>query len=176
MRRNCMGLLLGVLLACQTGCCSLHCLDFGHGPAGPLWTRTWCGPQCGEIFWSEWFSCPPLCCDPCNDCGDFTCSDNPYVLNGPTESMYGPIYDDGVRAPGSKKYAAPRTAPGPQPTPARAPQADEPTIAPPVEELPSLEPTTSYGRKRAGRQVSYDEPVASRRPMNKVSKLRRPLN
>lgn len=29
-----------------------------------------CG-GCGELYWSEWHSDPPVCCDPCNDCGDW---------------------------------------------------------------------------------------------------------
>jgi hypothetical protein len=171
-----LGLLLALLLAGQSGCCCLSCLDFGHGPAGPLWTRTWCGPQCGEIFWNEWFSCPPMCHDCCDDCGDFTCSDNPYVLAGPTEAQYGPIYDDGSRSAGSKPYAAPHHAPGPQPTPAKPQAVEEPPVAPPVEELPSMEPTTSLGSGRYEQTVSYDAPVDSSRPPRTVRKQRRPGN
>jgi len=181
MRRTCFGLLLALLLAVQSGCCCLSCLDWGHGPAGPLWTRTWCGPQCGEIFWSEWFSIPPLCDDPCNDCGDFTCSNNPYVLSGPTEWEYGPIYDDGVRAHGAARQTSSphrsgspaKSAPRNTPTPAKAPESEVSPDAPPVEELPSMEPTTSTRQNEFEHTVSQPEPVDSQIAMRKVRKLRR---
>jgi hypothetical protein len=31
-----------------------------------------CSGGCGEVYWGEWVSDPPDCCDPCNDCGHFT--------------------------------------------------------------------------------------------------------
>jgi hypothetical protein len=30
-----------------------------------------CGKGCGEVYWGEWVSDPPDCCDPCNSCGDW---------------------------------------------------------------------------------------------------------
>ena len=30
-----------------------------------------CGSACGEVYWDEWISDPPDCCDPCDDCGNF---------------------------------------------------------------------------------------------------------
>ncbi len=175
MRRYCLGLLLGVLLAGQSGCCCFN-WDFGHGPAGPLWTRTWCGPQCGGVVWSEWFSFPPLCDDPCDCCGEFACSDNPYVLNGPTEGRFGPIYDDGsgrsrstARSQGPQSRATP--TPAARPTPAPTPAGEMP--APPVEELPSAEPTTAVESDAFGNVVSYDEAVDSPRPLRTVRKPRR---
>ena len=30
-----------------------------------------CGRGCGEVYWGEWVSDPPDCCDPCNSCGDW---------------------------------------------------------------------------------------------------------
>ena len=82
--------LLSLGLACQLGCCG-----WNWGPAGSPCERTWCGSQCGCRVWSEWFSFPPMCRDNCSCCGDFTASNNPYVLNGPSEARFGPIYDDG---------------------------------------------------------------------------------
>jgi len=32
----------------------------------------WCGKGCGEIYWSEFHSDPPDCCDPCDRHGNFT--------------------------------------------------------------------------------------------------------
>lgn len=36
-----------------------------------LSTKLACGTSggCGGIYWGEWMSDPPACCDPCNDCG-----------------------------------------------------------------------------------------------------------
>ena len=31
-----------------------------------------CKWGCGEIYWDEWLSDPPDCCDPCDDCGNWT--------------------------------------------------------------------------------------------------------
>jgi hypothetical protein len=46
------------------------------GPlAGLVWLftgDTWCGRSCGERYWGEWFSDPVDCCDPCDQCGNFT--------------------------------------------------------------------------------------------------------
>lgn len=61
--------LLGValLLAVQSGCCC--------GSGG----ETYCGSQCGQLFWHEWFSIPPNCCDPCSCCGNNVGPKNNYV-------------------------------------------------------------------------------------------------
>src|SRR5262245_49886415 len=32
-----------------------------------IWGKT-CGKGCGEIYWGEWVSDPPDCCDPCDQC------------------------------------------------------------------------------------------------------------
>jgi len=69
---------------CSTGCndCSPgtfpgscgNCVT-GHcgGASGMLLpllsTKLACGSGCGGIYWGEWISDPPACCDPCNDCG-----------------------------------------------------------------------------------------------------------
>lgn len=51
------------------------CTD-GYGECGIL---PWlfhgksCGKGCGEVYWGEWISDPPDCCDPCDQCtGDWT--------------------------------------------------------------------------------------------------------
>ncbi|QDT68092.1 hypothetical protein MalM25_10040 [Planctomycetes bacterium MalM25] len=44
--------------------------------------NTGCG-GCGELYWNEWHSDPPACCDPCDDCGNWV---------GPSASMQAP-YD-----------------------------------------------------------------------------------
>jgi hypothetical protein len=144
---------IAVILATQAGCC---CFDWG--PAGPPCARTWFGRSCGCPYWSEWFSSPPLCRDKCNCCGDFTCSDNPYVVTGPTQARFGRIYDDGRRdrAGGSNGAAEPVSAP----TPAAGPA--------PTEELPPMEPTTAVHTDEFGRTISYEVPIDSRRPSRKL--------
>ena len=57
--------LAALALFSQSGCCELNCRECW--PCG----KDWCGSQCGELFWHEWFSIPPYCCDPCDQCGDF---------------------------------------------------------------------------------------------------------
>ncbi len=47
-------------------------------PVGPLtWffdvmLQGYCGPSCGEVWWGDWHSAPPDCCDPCDRGGNFT--------------------------------------------------------------------------------------------------------
>lgn len=73
--------------ACGGGACGCgHCplasgLGFGihaigselrrlTAPLGLCCPNGGCG-GCGELYWNEWHSDPPSCCDPCNDCGDW---------------------------------------------------------------------------------------------------------
>jgi len=37
-----------------------------------LFPPCWCGRGCGPVYWSEFHSDPPDCCDPCDRCGNFT--------------------------------------------------------------------------------------------------------
>ncbi len=48
-------------------------------PCGPLslifglfCRETWCGGGCGERYWGDWYGDPPDCCDPCDQCGNYT--------------------------------------------------------------------------------------------------------
>ncbi len=157
--RYCYVMLLALVLAGQSGCCGIN-----WGPAGPPCARRWCCSQCGEVFWNEWFSCPPLCRDFCSCCGDFTASDNPYVATGPLEGRYGPIYDDGSRRGSARReseYYPKRT----EPTPAARPA--------PIEELPAAEPTTRVFTNEFGHTVSYERPIDSPRAYRKLGKPRR---
>lgn len=40
--------------------------DCGLMPA--LMRDKTCGKGCGEVYWGEWYSDPPDCCDPCDQC------------------------------------------------------------------------------------------------------------
>jgi hypothetical protein len=134
--------------------------------------------MCGCFYWHEWFSHKPQCCDPCNQCGSFTCSHNPYVEAGPPYSRFGAIYSDGTGTSSSNASgrAFPPAAGGP--TPAEVPPAT-PTPAgetdgvfdgyapeaTPSEEMPSEElppgPTTTM--PRPVRMTSHNGPVDSTR-------------
>jgi hypothetical protein len=42
--------------------------------------RTYCCDGCGEKYCCEWCMDPPACCEPCNNCGNYTdCNKNPWV-------------------------------------------------------------------------------------------------
>jgi len=43
----------------------------GYTPCGYLKYMLTCGSGCGEIYYNEWISDPPDCCDPCDDCGNW---------------------------------------------------------------------------------------------------------
>jgi hypothetical protein len=36
------------------------------------WGSTWCGGNCGERYWGDFYNDPPDCCDPCDCHGNFT--------------------------------------------------------------------------------------------------------
>ena len=59
---------LGSCDAC--GVCGGDCL--GHTPASYLKHSLTCKVGCGELYWDEWKSDPPACCDPCDNCGNWT--------------------------------------------------------------------------------------------------------
>ncbi len=145
LSRTCFSLLLGAILIAQTGC---------HRAPWPC-GNTYCGMQCGCLYWHEWFSHKPCCCDPCNQCGHYVGSRNPYVKGGPHYTRFGEVYSDGSgsNAPGAvgELYNAP--SPGTGPTPAQPPSGmleDEGPI--PAEELPG--PTTTMPRQGAGRMAA----------------------
>jgi hypothetical protein len=158
LRHSC-ALLVAVLLLAP-GCC---CLQKAPWPCG----GTYYGAQCGCKYWHEWCSHKPMCCECCDECGNFTCSDNPYVVSGPPYTRFGPLYSDGRRSRGAgaigQMYPASGgptpAAPTPEPTPAAEPEGV--LDAAPPEELPG--PTTmSPGGTYPG-MANYGGPVDSPR-------------
>jgi hypothetical protein len=157
-----LGALVAALLAVQSGCCCW--------PKDPPWPcgNTYYGNQCGCKYWHEWFSHKPPCCEPCNECGHFVGSLNPYVESGPPYTRYGALYSDGSgsNAPGAIGELYPGQS---GPTPAAEPNApSEPAegvfdeAAPetaPVEELPG--PTTRAPRGAPPRMAGRYGPVDS---------------
>lgn len=97
MARFCIALTLAVTLVSSSGCCWINRMFCG---------KKWCNSGCGEVYWNEWDSDPPYCCDPCNRCGNFTGRglDTHYghphahgpVHYGPTPTIAGPEVVDGV--------------------------------------------------------------------------------
>lgn len=69
--------------SCESSCgscdsCGVTCANTCASPCGPL---TWlfnvlnagyCGDGCGEIWWGDFHSAPPTCCEPCNRMGEWT--------------------------------------------------------------------------------------------------------
>lgn len=155
--RFCFGALVAVGLALESGCCC-----WAPWPCGD----TYCGTQCGCKYWHEWFSHKPHCCDPCDGCGGFAGSSNPYVEGGPPYTPYGPLYGDGSgsNAPGAAGQLYPSPA---GPTPAGEPPAEPGVLdkaapeAAPAEELPGA--TTSMPRGTYQRMAARYDPVDSTR-------------
>ena len=54
--------------SCGT-CTGGSCGGLGSLALPLLSSRLACGSGCGGVYWNEWVSDPPDCCDPCNDCG-----------------------------------------------------------------------------------------------------------
>ncbi|MHC4405997.1 MAG: hypothetical protein ACYTG0_40690 [Planctomycetota bacterium] len=76
-------------MACEPACgpvcgdpCGDPCCDPCGAPycatPGPLswlfsiFTHGFCGEQCGELYWSDFHSDPPDCCDPCDRLGNWS--------------------------------------------------------------------------------------------------------
>jgi hypothetical protein len=131
-----VGLVLLALVG-ETGC---HCTSCW--PCG----RKWCGSQCGELYWSEWFSLPPDCCDPCTNCGAFCGPNNRFLRRGVFGVRDGMGHYDGY----GDDYGGGQS--GPEPVEGR----------PASEELPPANTTSDgYDYNEIGQRVSYDEPVDS---------------
>ena len=86
LNRNAPALLIAVAVLYCSGCACTHSSMYGGGcgatgcddcgvascePACGCGVET-CSSGCGEVYWGEWTNNPPDCCDPCNNCGDFT--------------------------------------------------------------------------------------------------------
>lgn len=167
--RFCLGVLVAVGLAVQLGCCCE-----APWPCG----KTYCGTQCGCKYWHWWFSHKPQCCDPCDFCGNFFGSNNPYVVSGPPYTPYGSLYSDGSGSnqPGAAGQMYPTPA---GPTPAGEPSPDPgvldeaaPDAVPldtvPMEELPG--PITTRPRGAYPRMATRYGPVDSPRGFRTLGK------
>lgn len=149
--------LIAVVLAAEVGCC---CARNDFGPYG----HKWCGGQCGEFFWNEWFSIPPCCCDPCDDCNEF-CG-----------NRRDSTYSNGMR---KTRYSQPTAAEPVQaePVPARAaPTEREPepyTLPGPSEEMPSGDSSTGMVNDEFSHLAGNEEPVDSRPPSRTLETPRR---
>jgi hypothetical protein len=179
--RYCFLGLMAIALASGQGCCCLLCWPYG---------KTWCGSQCGDLIWNEWFSLPPDCCDPCNNCGAFTGPNNRFLRRGVysvhsvwdvadgypgySGGGYGGYFDDpylggynqGSGGPSRPEpiQSRPPAQSQPLPTPEAMPLDELPSVEEPgpSEELPLSEPSAALTYDEFGRVISYDEPIDSR--------------
>jgi hypothetical protein len=46
-----------------------------------------CGKGCGEVYWGEWISDPPDCCDPCDQCYGQWTGPHGYCNLGPAQRL-----------------------------------------------------------------------------------------
>jgi hypothetical protein len=144
-------------LAAQTGCNCLRCWPCGHN---------YCGSQCGDCYWSEWFSLPPDCCDPCTNCGAFCGPNNRFLRRGVFAAHGGAIgpYADAGFTPGMADPRAAEEVPRGQ----AVPRAEEL----PAADMPDTSQYDGYRDREfdddgfyneLGQQVSYQRPVDSPR-------------
>lgn len=69
----------------------------GFTPGGFMKYMLTCGSGCSnQIYYGEWISDPPACCDPCDNCGKFT---GPVCCRRPGAATIGAMW--GSRFPGS---------------------------------------------------------------------------
>ncbi len=154
--------LMAAVLVGQAGCCC--------GPWGGCWPhgKNWCGSQCGEFYWNEWFSLPPQCCDPCDDCGNFCGRRHNDALysHGNDYVGYGDRSREAVqRAPVPANRLVPAAKPyTPAETQPYAPRDNEPPTLPgPSDDVPP-DSSTEVMRHGSGRPVAYDAPRRGGRP------------
>jgi hypothetical protein len=76
---------------CGNGCKT--CGIFGHGGIFPwLGGCMSCGKGCSDVYINEWYSDPPDCCDPCDQCcGQFTGAHG-YCCRGPFQRILSAIH------------------------------------------------------------------------------------
>ena len=51
-----------------------------------------CGKGCGEIYWGEWISDPPDCCDPCDPCHGRWTGPHGYCSLGPCQRLLAALH------------------------------------------------------------------------------------
>lgn len=158
-------MLAALVLAGLSGCC---CGD----PCGEPWGgcypcgKNWCGSQCGCLFWHEWFSLPPQCCDPCDQCGNFIgprLNDGLYSHGNDYQGWCEHRHGQTAHYQAEEVQGVPQPAepiPAEQPYDPRAVEESYPSGAQPMRNRPRA------ARGGYGRQASYEEPLpqAARRP------------
>ncbi|MEX2113034.1 MAG: hypothetical protein WD845_07595 [Pirellulales bacterium] len=151
MLARCLSLTgMAVVAATLSGCC---CEPWGGCyPNG----MNWCGPSCGEKYWHEWFSLPPECCDPCDECGGYI---GPRLNDG--LYSHGNDYQGWCERRDAHRHAHYNAMPAepiqgdPSPAPAPAP-VDQPYYENGVDEMSYDAPPRS---KYPGRRMSYQQPA-----------------
>lgn len=72
---------------CETCACPTDC---GILPA--MRRGLSCGKGCGEIYWGEWLSDPPDCCDPCDQCHGQWTGPHGYCSLGPCQRLLAALH------------------------------------------------------------------------------------
>ena len=72
---------------CETCACPTEC---GILPA--MRRCLSCGKGCGEIYWGEWVSDPPDCCDPCDQCYGQWTGPHGYCNLGPCQRLLAALH------------------------------------------------------------------------------------
>jgi hypothetical protein len=61
---------------CADPCGGGYCRPWYRGPLSCVFAlfspATWCGSNCGQRYWGDFYSDPPDCWDPCDSCGNYT--------------------------------------------------------------------------------------------------------
>jgi len=72
---------------CDSCACPSDCglFSFCH------WNKT-CGKGCGEVYWGEWVSDPPDCCDPCDQCFGQWTGPHGYCQLGPLQHLLAALH------------------------------------------------------------------------------------
>jgi hypothetical protein len=105
---------------CGNGC---YARPWYRGPLSCVFAlftpNCWCGPSCGERYWGDFYSDPPDCWDPCDNCGNYAGRGCRNCGGGSPGPSHGYV-DDGSAMPDGAELApqAERTGPAPRPAPA----------------------------------------------------------
>ncbi len=169
--------LLAVGLAGLAGCC--------HQPWGGCYPcgKNWCGSQCGGLFWNEWFSIPPPCCDPCDECGHYVgprLNDGLYSHGNDYEGWCEhrhryPHYPVQAQPP-EPVVAIPADEPEPAAEPYTPSELEPYTLPGPEDDMPAEMPfdsSTGVRRDHRSRLVSHGAAPHRGRPPYRVSRAPR---
>jgi len=172
-------------LSCgDCGDCGDNC--DGYRPGHPLGNLMGCASGCGEVYWGEWTSDPPDCCDPCDDCGNWVgtrfrgfpfvqhllaglhgaltgqcaalCGGCPVCLNGAAQGETAYYEEEFVAGlPAEEVYMAPEATQATGPTEAAEP-APESAEPESAQPIPAARPQARYQPQPPGSMSFFNLP------------------